>query len=417
MAHHSQVVPQSAGSAPESSRDEALAKLADSFSGLNVDAITYLTRVLRGFNDATTLFNAVRPQGQPRSRWSENCAAGTPEQSGAFLATNYIASRDGLSPYGADWISEFARATLRHLFSSDGEVYFLSTGTAANGCGIAANVTNGGKILAAADSHILTLEANAIAKFANGALLEGAGECSAKITPEDIERSVRARRSTRPEQRPVLEVVFLSNPTERGEVYSIDDLNAIHAVCDRYGLKLGIDGARLPYALAALGVSPARLMEPVDFVTLSMTKTGGCLGAALIFKRPLERDDYERFLKGMGQMVDTTYYISSQFAYQYHADSWWEEAARATQAARILGAELRAIGCEVNDVVSNAVFLTLPFAKAREVIHAHPAYVWDVIDSDGSGASRETIRFMIHPNITSDEIRDLVNVVAKAVRA
>ena len=209
-----------------------------------------------------------------------------------------------------------------------------------------------------------------------------------------------------------LEAVFISNPTERGDVYSAAELKELRRACDRHGLKLGMDGARLPYAVAALGESPAHLTESVDFLTLSLTKSGGLFGSAIVFKKPLAREDYDRFMKGVGHIIDTTYYISGQFAWECESNDWWDQAGKATARARSLAISLKAIGFDVEPVRSNAVFVHMDQGAADRLQKLHTAYVWDRPDTVLGQPQPCLVRFMIHPNITDDDTDELLNFFA-----
>ena len=165
--------------------------------------------------------------------------------------------------------------------------------------------------------------------------------------------------------------VSVTQPTDYGTVYTLEELSAIAAVARRYGLRLHMDGARFANALAALGCSPADMTwrSGVDILSLGATKNGAINAEAVItFDDTLATELPYRMKRG-GLVLSKARFVSAQIE-RYLADDLWLERARHTNdMARRLAASLRRIPGVVIDVPVhiNMVFATLPEAAIHEL--------------------------------------------------
>lgn len=186
--------------------------------------------------------------------------------------------------YGLDPFCEEAAATIRRLCNApEADVHFLVGGTQVNLITIAAHLRPYEAAIAAHTGHINVHETGAI---------EAAGHkvCTAcspdgKLTPELVESVLRAH-STEHMVSPRL--VYISDTTEIGTVYTKAELTALRRCCDRHGLFLYLDGARLGSALTAEGndLTLPDLAALTDAFTIGGTKNGALFGEALILAKP-----------------------------------------------------------------------------------------------------------------------------------
>src|SRR5215204_3775179 len=209
---------------------------------------------------------------------SDNYAGSTPE---AWAALEE--ARHGHVPaYGDDACTARAANLIREVFETDCDVFFVFNGTAANSLALASMCQSYHSILCHEVAHVETDECGAPEFFSNGTkLLLLQGE-DGKIDPDAIDRAVQKRTDI---HYPKPRVVSLTQATELGTVYSIDELRAIGEHVKKLGLHLHMDGARFANAVASLGVRPRQITIDVGVEVLSFggTKNGGGLGEAVVF--------------------------------------------------------------------------------------------------------------------------------------
>src|SRR4030095_2072161 len=155
--------------------------------------------------------------------------------------------------YGEDAWTERAADLIRELFETECEVFFVFNGTAANALSLASMGQSYHSILCHEIAHVETDECGATEFFSNGMkVLEVAGD-EGKILPSGIERRVKQRTDV---HYPKPRAVSLTQATELGTVYTVDELKAIWAKAKAFGLRIHMDGARFANAVASLGCAP-----------------------------------------------------------------------------------------------------------------------------------------------------------------
>ena len=110
-------------------------------------------------------------------------------------------------------------------------------------------------------------------------------------------------------------LVYLSHPTEYGTIYSLRELEDIHAVCQAHGLYLFVDGARMGYGLAADGtdVTLADLARLTDAFYIGGTKCGMLFGEAVVITNPSLKVDFRSYIKQNGAMLAKGWLLGLQF--------------------------------------------------------------------------------------------------------
>ena len=189
--------------------------------------------------------------------------------------------------YGLDAYSEFARKKIRAACqAADAEIFFLIGGTQANAVVIDALLCSYQGVIAAETGHISVHEAGAI-EFGGHKVLTLAHQAG-KITAAQIESALAAYREDANREHMVMPgMVYLSQPTEYGALYSLAELEAISAVCRVADIPLYLDGARLAYALAcpANDVTLADIARLADVFYIGGTKCGALFGEAVVFPK------------------------------------------------------------------------------------------------------------------------------------
>lgn len=311
---------------------------------------------------------------------SDNYAGICPEALAAMQAANA-----GHAPaYGADSWTQAAADGFRRLFETDCEVFFVFNGTAANSLALASLCQSYHSVICADSAHIETDECGAPEFFSNGSKLLTAATDDGKLTPE-IVRTISGKRSDIHFPKP--RAVTLTQATETGRVYSLDEIAAISAVCRASGLRLHMDGARFANACASLDATPAELTwkAGVDVLCFGGTKNGMAVGEAVIFFDRRLAEDFDYRCKQAGQLASKMRYLSAPWVGMLESGAWLDNARHANECARRLVrgiADVPGISLAA-PVDANGVFLNLS-VPVQEALRARGWQFYGFI----GGASR-----------------------------
>ena len=292
---------------------------------------------------------------------SDNAGGVHPRIMAALSAAN-----DGYVPsYGGDRITQAAQELLREVFDApEAAIHFVPTGTAANALSLSLLTPCWGKVFCHQDAHIQTSEANAPEFFTGGAKLVPVAGAAGRITAEGLAEALflQGRDAVHAGQNTALS---LTNATEWGTVYSVDEVTALTAIARDQGLSCHMDGARFANALVALDVAPADLtwQAGIDVLSLGGTKNG-CMGveAVMIFD-PALSDEFEFRRKRAGALVSKHRFLAAQLLAWLEGDLWLQLARHANAMAHELALGLaRLPGVRIDQrVETNAVFATIPY--------------------------------------------------------
>ncbi|NMG19417.1 low specificity L-threonine aldolase [Brasilonema bromeliae] len=320
-------------------------------------------------------------------------------------------ANQGSAPaYGNDEWTSLAADYFRDLFEIDCEVFFVFNGTAANSLSLAALCQSYHSVICHENAHIETDECGAPEFASNGSkLLLAKGE-NGKLTPEAIEAIVNKRADI---HYPKPKVISLTQSTELGTLYSIDELVAIKSVAQKYNLKIHMDGARFANAVVAMNKSPAEITwkSGVDVLCFCGTKNGMALGEAIIFFNKALAEDFAYRCKQAGQLASKMRFISAPWLGLLETGAWFKNARHANQCAEYLENQLLKIeGVEMMfPREANAVFVKLP----EQVITSLREKNWQFYTFIGVGG----VRFMCSWNTTQARIDELVSDIKEAICA
>ena len=215
--------------------------------------------------------------------------------------------------YGEDEYCDEARALIREKCAApDAEVHFLVGGTQANMIVITAALRPHQAAIAAVTGHIAVHESGSIE--AAGHKVVTLPSEDGKLTAAQIRSCVDAHwADATHEHMPQPALVYVSQPTENGTVYSLAELEAISAVCREKGLILFVDGARLGTALVSSDVTLADLARLTDVFYIGGTKLGALFGEALVFTNKAIARDFRYIMKQRGGMLAKGRLLGVQF--------------------------------------------------------------------------------------------------------
>ena len=264
--------------------------------------------------------------------------------------------------YGTDAFCASAREKIRRACRCpEAAVHFLVGGTQTNATVIDSLLRSYQGVLAAETGHISTHEAGAI-EFGGHKVLTLPHQFG-KISSDDLRDYCRSFWSDGNHDHMVMPgMVYLSQPTEYGTLYSRAELEAIRQVCDDYRLALYVDGARLAYALACPenDVSLSDLARLCDVFYIGGTKCGALFGEAVVIPDPGLIPHFFTIVKQHGALLAKGLLLGIQFDALFTDDLYLQIGRNAIAAADAIREALRAMGCSLAfPAPTNQVFLCL----------------------------------------------------------
>lgn len=304
--------------------------------------------------------------------------------------------------YGLDSVSAHAAVLIRQKLGVADEipVHFISGGTQANITVLGSLLRPHEAVIAAESGHIAANETGAIE--ATGHKVIHTPHSNGKLTPEGIEQVMRAHlneHSVKPR------MVFISQATELGTVYSRSELEVVRAVCNAHDLWLYIDGARIGNALYSENAQCEwhDIARMADVFYIGGTKNGALLGEAIVFPNSALNDDFRYALKQRGALLAKGRVIASQFVVLFESELYAELAKHANDCAMRLRAGLSELGVMFyTDSATNQQFPILPNEVINTLQQDYGFYTWKSLNECES-----VVRFVFSwatPMVMVDEL-------------
>jgi threonine aldolase len=289
---------------------------------------------------------------------SDNWAGASPPVLDALLRAN-----GGAAPsYGGDDVTARVKARFREVFERDLSVLLVATGTAANALSLAALAPPWRGIVCHEAAHVMEDECGAPEFYSGGAKLMGLAGEGGKVAAADLEAFLAVPRRGPHHVEPA--ALSLTQATEVGTVYAVEEIAALADAARRKGLGVHMDGARFANALVRLGVSPAAVTwkAGIDILSFGATKNG-CMAAEaiLVFDREWAAHLSERRMRG-GHLLSKSRFLAAQLEAYLADDHWLANARHANAMAARLADGLRTVpGVRLPwPTEANAVFPILP---------------------------------------------------------
>ena len=333
---------------------------------------------------------------------SDNTAAICPEAWAELAAANH----GGASSYGDDQWTQRVRELVREIFEIDCEVFLVSTGTAANALALAQLCRSFHSIICHENAHIQTDECGAPEFFSGGAKLLPTKGANGKLDLAEVESTI-ARQAELHAQKP--HVISITQATELGTVYTIEEVRAAGEFVRKHGLHLHMDGARFANAIAALNCAPKTISweAGVDVLCFGGTKNGGAGSELVIFFQKQLAAEFDYRVKQAGQLASKMRFLAAPWIGLLQNDVWLGNAAKANGAGKLLAEKLRALGLEiVYPCDANALFVRIADPVADE-LHRRGWQFYKFIEPD-------IYRLMCSWSVTEDAIAALVRDVTEA---
>jgi threonine aldolase len=279
--------------------------------------------------------------------------------------------------YGGDELTEKAISRFRQEFGEQTDVYFVFNGTGANVLGLSTLTHSFHSVICADTAHIQTDECGAPEKFTGCKLLPVA-TIKGKISPEGI---VKYLHGFDFEHHSQPKVISISQVTELGTVYTVEEISAITSLAHQHGLFVHMDGARLANAAVALDL-PFRAFTVdagIDVLSFGGTKNGMMLGESVLFFNPELSENAKYIRKQSMQLFSKMRFVSAQFLAYFNDDLWKRNAAHSNKMARLLEQEVKKIPAIqlTQEVEANGVFAIVPPEIIPQLQEKYFFYMWD----------------------------------------
>lgn len=279
--------------------------------------------------------------------------------------------------YGHDQYTREVEGRLAETFGAQGGVFLVFNGSGANVVGLRAACRPWQAVICAATAH-LNVDEGGAPEAVGGLKLLSVPTPDGKLTPALVEPLI-ARIGDEHAVQP--RVISITQSSELGTLYSIDEVRALAALAHQHGLLLHMDGARLANAAAALGVGLGEASAGcgVDLVSFGGTKNGLLAGEAIVAIRPELAEPLLYLRKQSLQLASKMRFLAAQFD-ALLTDSLWVRNARHSNAmaARLADAVSGLPGVEITrPVQANAVFAIIPPAATRALQERFDFYTWD----------------------------------------
>ena len=302
---------------------------------------------------------------------------------------NYISTRcvEQNPGYGTDTYCALASDLIKKKCAcDDASVHFLVGGTQANLVLIAAALRPHQGVLAAKSAHINVHETGSIEAVGHKILpLESAdGKISAQQVRQEValhRTSPDAEHTTQPK------MVYISNPTEYGTLYSLEQLQQLSKVCRELNLLLYVDGARLGYGLTAKGndIQLSDLAALCDAFYIGGTKVGALFGEAMVICNPILEEDFRYIMKQRGGMLAKGWLLGMQFCALFENDLYYSIASHANKYADRIRACIAELGYNLFlPGTTNQIFVILPDTLLSCLSEKFSYSYWERFDKSNS---------------------------------
>ncbi len=289
---------------------------------------------------------------------------------------------DQQNGYGLDeYCIEAEKIIQNKIGNSAAKVHFVSGGTQANLIVISAFLKPHESVVSPATGHIFTNESGAIE--ATGHKVHGVETENGKITPSDIQKIIDVHQN-KPHQIKQ-KLVYISNSTELGTIYSRAELVELYQYCQENNLYLFVDGARLGHALTAESndLSFEDFGKYCDAFYLGGTKNGALIGEAIVINNKNLQEEFGFHLKQKGAMLAKGRLLGIQFKDLLEDNLYFDLAKHANQQAMQIKKAFQEIGADfLCETFTNQIFPILEYNKIEKLSQNFDFYVWKKLDDE-----------------------------------
>ena len=336
---------------------------------------------------------------------SDNYAGIHPEVLDAITAVN----AGHQVAYGDDDVTAALTAAMREHFGPAAEVFPVFNGTGANVVALQAMTKRWEAVVCATSAHVNVDEGGA-PEHGAGLKLWTIPTPDGKLTPELIDTQAWGFGDV---HRAQPGVVTITQSTELGTLYSVDEIRAIADHAHSLGMSVHLDGARIANAAASLGTGFREFTTDagIDVVSFGGTKNGAMLSEAIVVLNPDAAPGVDFLRKSSMQLASKMRFVSAQLLALLTDDLWWRNATHSNAMARLLESRVREIDgvTVVRPVQANAGFAILPPAVTERLQKRFRFYTWDQATGE--------VRWMCAWDTTADDVEAFAAAIAEEMAA
>lgn len=306
--------------------------------------------------------------------YSEGCH---PDILQKLIETNFTQTAN--ANYGEDVYSQQAKAFIhKKIDHPTTQIHFVSGGTQANLVVISSFLKPYEAVISATTGHIEVHETGAIE--ATGHKILTANTTDGKLTPTHVQSILNQHHD---EHQVIPRMVYISNATELGTLYTQQELQELYQFCQAHQLLLFMDGARLGSALTATqnDVDLAFIARHTDVFYIGGTKNGALLGEAILINKPDLQAHFRYAMKQKGALLAKGRVLGIQFHVLFEDDLFFELGQYAnTQAQKLSQALVDKGYALLVPTASNQVFPIMPKSVIQKLKENYEFHVWQSYD-------------------------------------
>ena len=289
--------------------------------------------------------------------------------------------------YGEDGYCEHARELIRQACQApEADVQFMVGGTQTNFTVISSILRPYQGVLSAESGHINVHETGAVE--ATGHKVLTLPSADGKIRASQVREAYEAHWKDGSREHIVQPgMVYISHPTENGTLYTKGELKALYQTCQKLGLPLFLDGARLGYGLMseASDLTLPEIAEYTDVFYIGGTKVGALFGEAVVITDPAIAKDFRYMIKQKGAMLAKGRLLGLQFETLFTDGLYFQIADHADRMAMKLKEAFRKKGYPLLfDSYTNQQFPILPDAVLKKLSKKYTYGSWCRVDETHS---------------------------------
>jgi len=303
--------------------------------------------------------------------------------------------------YGDDPYTAKAVAKFKEIFGDDINLFFVFIGSAANVLGLKAITQNYNAIICTDTAHIHVDECGAPERF-TGCKLLTVSSPDGKLTVDMVKKHMHGfgfQHHAQPK------VISISQATELGTLYSVDEIKALANYAHQNGMLLHMDGARLANASVSLNLNFREFTKDagVDVLSFGGTKNGMMYGEAIVFFNKSLAENFMYTRKQSLQLASKMRFIAAQFNAYLSNEQWKKTATHSNRMAQILADKVRTLpNVKITQKVdANGVFAIIPHEIISKLQEEYFFYVWDEVKSE--------VRWMTSWDTTEEDIENFGN--------
>ena len=328
---------------------------------------------------------------------SDNHSGFSPEILEALAKAN---DRHALA-YGDDEVTARLERLIKDTFGEQARIYLVFNGTGANVLSIDAMCHSHEAVVCAETAHINVDECGASQRVVGCRLLT-VDTPDGKLTPELVKTRLHGfgfEHHSQPK------AISISQPTELGTLYTLDEIRSIADLAHSHNMYLHIDGARLANAAVALGCTFKEMTTDcgVDALSFGGTKNGLLMGESCVLLNPALDIDIKYRRKQMTQLASKMRFMAAQMECYLTSGLWRRNAEHSNRMAQLLRSEVEKIdGVKIMyPVQANSLFAQLPADVWHRLQQRYFFYDWD--------EANDVVRWMCSFDTTEQDIYDFVN--------